>query len=103
MSMKKRKAAAIMSRHEGMHFLYVDDHQAGGMVKRMMKSRRRRRKRRSMREFWRDGVPALTVEQRHLEVFTSAVTQRADRPNSYNTHSATQSSALTTHPHTEKG
>lgn len=28
-----------------------------------------------MRDFWRDGVPALTVEQRHLEVFTSAVTE----------------------------
>lgn len=34
-----------MSRHDGMHFLCVDDHQAGGMKKCMMSVRRR-----SMRE-----------------------------------------------------
>lgn len=35
-----------------------------------------KKKRRSLSEFWGDGVPAFTVEQRHLEVFTSALTQR---------------------------
>lgn len=69
-----------MSKHKGMHFLCEDDHQAQGMKKCMMKARRRT-KRRGMGEFW-GGQAALGVEQKHLEVFMSALTQRADRPNS---------------------
>lgn len=33
------------------------------------------RKRRSMRKLWGDGVPAFTVEQKHLEAFLSTLTE----------------------------
>lgn len=80
-----------------MHFLCVDQdiNQAGKTEKCTM-----REKRRGMREVEGEGVPACTVEQKHLEAFTSALTQNAAKiqqlhHSKFNTFSAPTKDART--------